>query len=157
MTFISCHSIKRPYKSYADKKFKKGDTFLLPRLQFSIGGCEIVNSTEDSLKATVEFIKAHPEYVFEIDAHTGHRGDPKKNLTVTQCRAEAIKNHLILAGHLHDGSLVAKGFGSKRPLISTKEIEKAKSRASHGTEYLSMKNARIELKILLIKRHVPAP
>jgi len=63
-----------------------------------------------------------------IQGHTDNVGDPKKNLTLSTNRAQAVNNYLILEG-IAPNRLEFKGFGETKPVETNKTEEgRAKNR-----------------------------
>ena len=71
---------------------------------------------------------AHSEYKLNIDGHTDNVGSPEKNITLSQSRAEIVKNYLTTKSV--DGSkLTTTGFGQTKPIADNKTAEgRAKNR-----------------------------
>ena len=54
---------------------------------------------------------------FEIDGHTDNSGDSAHNQTLSQERAEAVKDQLVSMG-VDSGRLTTKGYGDTKPMAS---------------------------------------
>ena len=63
--------------------------------------------------------------IFELQGHTDNRGSEAWNLTLSQQRADAVRNYLISIG-IPDDRLIARGFGMTRP-IDTNETEEGRA------------------------------
>ena len=65
-------------------------------------------------------ISQHPELKkVRIEGHTDNKGDPLRNLKLSQSRAEAVVKYLVGKGIAAD-RLDAAGFGEQRPLADNK-------------------------------------
>jgi len=73
--------------------------------------------------------------VIEISGHTDDVGDDASNLTLSQQRAESVRNYLIKKG-IAANRVVAKGYGETMP-VTTGTSDEARQ-----------KNRRTEVKIL---------
>jgi len=63
-----------------------------------------------------------------VEGHTDNTGDAKKNMVLSQKRAESVREYLINQGVVAD-RLVAEGFGQTKPIADNKTTEgKAKNR-----------------------------
>jgi len=83
--------------------------------------------TITSLDAIKEILKNYPNAKFSIEGHTDNVGSPKVNKKLSLDRANAVRNALIEKG-INPQNLVAKGFGSSKPIASNKT---AKGRAQN--------------------------
>ena len=72
------------------------------------------------------------------------RGDKKKNIILSQNRAIAVKDYLIM-NKIDQNRLIAKGFGSLKPVYNDDEIEKMKF---ENREKAHQANRRTEYKII---------
>jgi outer membrane protein OmpA-like peptidoglycan-associated protein len=77
----------------------------------------------------------HPTMVIEVSAHTDDEGTALGNLAVTQARAEVVRNYL-LSQKVDAKQVVAKGYGSTRPIVE------------HQSAEGSSKNRRIDITVL---------
>ena len=80
------------------------------------------------------FIRQNPTAVLEISGHTDNSGSADANRTLSQRRADAVKNHLLSLGCPAD-NIRAKGYGADKPI------------ADNTTEQGKAKNRRVEFKI----------
>ena len=60
--------------------------------------------------------------MLEIAGYTDNSGDAAANVTLSQARADAVRNVLIQAG-VDPAALVAKGYGSANPIASNDLLE----------------------------------
>jgi outer membrane protein OmpA-like peptidoglycan-associated protein len=57
-----------------------------------------------------------------IEGHTDDKGNDKKNLKLSQGRADAVRDYLVNAGIAGD-RLQSQGFGETRPIADNKTKE----------------------------------
>ena len=101
-------------------------------INFSTGSAEIPDSSKPFLDKAAEVMKTAPAgMTMEIDGHTDNTGDAAANLTLSQQRADAVRNYLIQRG-VPESMLAAKGYGDTKPI------------AGNDTEEGRFRNRRIE-------------
>lgn len=101
-------------------------------INFSTGSAEIPDSSKPFLDKAAEVMKTAPAgMTMEIDGHTDNTGDAAANLTLSQQRADAVRNYLVQRG-VPDSMLAAKGYGDTKPI------------AGNDTEEGRFRNRRIE-------------
>jgi OOP family OmpA-OmpF porin len=104
-------------------------------LEFEIGTSEIKVSSLLSLEELANLLVVKSDYKLSISGYTDDVGNPKKNVKLSQSRAEAVKSFLV-SKDVSIERLTSKGFGSKNPIADNKTAE-GKAR-----------NRRVEFKIL---------
>ncbi len=92
-------------------------------VNFPAGASEVPAGATSLLQDAATQIKAlKPGTVLEIAGYTDNAGDPAANVTLSQQRADAVRNVLIHAG-VDPSMLVAKGYGSANPVASNDLLE----------------------------------
>jgi OOP family OmpA-OmpF porin len=86
---------------------------------------EIIRTSAEALK------QAPAGSVIEIRGHTDNTGDGAANLALSEARAEAVRDALVMSG-VPASMLRATGYGDTKP------------RAPNDTEYGRFQNRRIE-------------
>ncbi|MBQ5550987.1 MAG: OmpA family protein, partial [Bacteroidales bacterium] len=86
------------------------------------------------LARLADFIRQNPTAVLEISGHTDNSGSAEANRTLSQRRADSVKDHLISLG-CPAANIIAKGYGADKPV------------ADNTTEQGKAKNRRVEFKI----------
>jgi outer membrane protein OmpA-like peptidoglycan-associated protein/uncharacterized protein YidB (DUF937 family) len=108
----------------------------LSSINFETGSANITADSQSVMSEDAEAIKAMPAGTkIEIGGHTDNTGDPNFNTTLSQDRANAVKDELVKLG-VNADMLTAKGYGS------TKAI------ADNDTPEGQLKNRRIEFVVL---------
>jgi OmpA-OmpF porin, OOP family len=92
-------------------------------INFETGSAAISAESRDLLAKAAAAMKQLPAgTVIEISGHTDSTGDPAANLTLSQQRAEAVRNTLTNLGVPAD-MLTAKGYGDTMPVASNDTAE----------------------------------
>jgi outer membrane protein OmpA-like peptidoglycan-associated protein len=106
------------------------------KFNFAFASAEVPPEMADFLKRAADKMKRLPPgHVLEIAGYTDSSGNPAKNVTLSQKRAEAVRRALIEEGANAD-TLVAKGYGSADPI------------ASNDTPEGRLRNRRIEFHVV---------
>ena len=107
----------------------------LDKLQFEYARAELDADGMAVLGNVLAALHQHPTMVIEVSAHTDDEGTALGNLAVTQARAEVVRNYL-LSQKVDAKQVVAKGYGSTRPIVE------------HQSAEGSSKNRRIDITVL---------
>lgn len=86
-------------------------------VQFPVGQSTLSDSERRNLDAVADYMKAHPAVSLRIEGHTDNTGPDELNRTLSQERADAVRQYLIQQG-IENSRLVAKGYGPDRPIAS---------------------------------------
>jgi outer membrane protein OmpA-like peptidoglycan-associated protein len=103
-------------------------------ITFATGSAKILRPSFKILDEAVAVMKEFSSLKLAIEGHTDNVGKPAKNQTLSQARAEAVRDYIAGKG-IEAGRIDAKGFGDTQPV---KDNKKAAGRAA---------NRRIEFKI----------
>ncbi|MFN6945781.1 MAG: OmpA family protein [Cytophagaceae bacterium] len=114
-------------------------------LEFEPGSANILPFMEADLDKVVDFMVDHPTFKLKISGHTDSKGNPESNLTLSQKRAESIKEYIVQKGYLERGRIEAKGFGNQKPLVE------------ENTENDRQINRRVEFEIIRPKKTEDLP
>jgi outer membrane protein OmpA-like peptidoglycan-associated protein len=92
-------------------------------INFPAGGSEVPTAATSLLQGVAAQIKhLAPGTVLEIAGYTDNTGDAAANVTLSQQRADAVRDMLIKSG-IDPAMLVAKGYGSANPIASNDLLE----------------------------------
>jgi len=130
------------------RQFKQNRDFTLPRLE---NGAKVIlfnvfyeqyryfltMQTFPELFWSVEYIKKHPNLVFEIGGHTSSPGSSSYNQWLSERRAEGVRDFYVGLG-IPETSLRIRGYGEDFPI------------ATNLTGEGQAQNRRVELKIVEI-------
>jgi outer membrane protein OmpA-like peptidoglycan-associated protein len=89
---------------------------------FANGRDKILPPSFPLLNEVAQALKDNPAVSVSIEGHTDDKGDAKRNLRLSQRRADAVRKYLIEQGIAAE-RLEAKGFGEERPLQDNKTEE----------------------------------
>jgi OmpA-OmpF porin, OOP family len=103
-----------------DKKFT--DAKIVTHINFDVDKSSIKPESMGTLNAIVEILKNNPDLKFEIQGHTDNTGDAAHNLTLSQQRADAVKEQLISMG-IDEDRLESKGLGDIKPMTDNATLE----------------------------------
>ncbi|MEZ4938593.1 MAG: OmpA family protein [Crocinitomicaceae bacterium] len=95
--------------------FEMPQKLTLDNLRFDTGKWSIQSSSFEQLKQLATYLKNNPDINLAIYGYTDNVGDDQSNLTLSEKRAEAVKNYLIQQGVSAD-RLQSQGFGENNPV-----------------------------------------
>ncbi|MEO6055254.1 MAG: OmpA family protein [Gemmatimonadales bacterium] len=88
---------------------------VVPGVAFVPGTARLQGSAYVALDSVADLLRAQPEAVIEIGAHTDNAGTAAENLRITSLQAEAVRDYLVVKGISYQ-RIVARGYGSSVPL-----------------------------------------
>ena len=88
---------------------------LKQKVFFAFGKAKIDPKSYPLLDEIAQALKDHPTFVVRIEGHTDNVGSDKKNLKLSQDRADAVRDYLIKKG-IEPHRLKAIGYGESRPI-----------------------------------------
>jgi outer membrane protein OmpA-like peptidoglycan-associated protein len=95
-------------------------------LEFENGKANILPSMHGDLDKLANFLIDHPYLKLNISGHTDSQGKEEANLLLSQARADAIKAYLIYTFKLDPNRIVARGYGSAKPIVNEESDEHRK-------------------------------
>jgi OmpA-OmpF porin, OOP family len=100
--------------------YKKAEHLVirLKAMQFPVGQSVIVPANYPLLNTVQRAIKAFGNPDVVIEGHTDSTGAETMNQQLSRSRAESVQQYLIHNGVLPASKVIAKGYGSSRPLAS---------------------------------------
>lgn len=98
-----------------DDVVKVGVPIILEGIFFETGKSDITPESELTLQKVLTTLVSYPEIVVEISGHTDITGLYKKNLELSQKRADSVKNWLVKNG-IDPFRIIAKGYGPDKPV-----------------------------------------
>ncbi len=111
-------------------------TIVLQNVNFETGSAVLTGQATKVLDGIAAALKGQPNIRVEIGGHTDSTGSPAFNLTLSQQRAESVRQYLIGKG-IDAGRMTTQGYGETKPLVS------------NSSEAGRAQNRRVEFKILL--------
>lgn len=104
---------KKPKRSLI--RITKRAIVIRRKVHFATNRARIKPNSRQILDSVADALLANKQIgTIEIQGHTDNRGSKQRNLTLSQERAEAVRDYLIKSG-VSAERLIAKGYGSARP------------------------------------------
>ena len=79
-------------------------------------------STKVLINALVD-IKAKPGGLIVVSGHTDNTGNPQQNQTLSQRRAEAVRDWMRDTGDVSESCFAVQGYGASRPIATNETSE----------------------------------
>ncbi len=102
-----------------------GMTYTINNILFSSNSFDLNEKTKSIIKEFSKFLQENPSIQISIQGHTDDQGDATKNMTLSQNRANAVKEYLISLG-IETARLESIGYGSTKPKFSNDSEENRK-------------------------------
>ncbi|MFH2095798.1 MAG: OmpA family protein [Bacteroidota bacterium] len=118
---------------------KKDQVVILNNVFFKKRTTELMAESNPELNRFAEFLKTNKKIFIEISAHTDNKGEPEKDIELTQQRAQAIADYVIGRGVKAD-RITIKGYGQKYPIAFNTDKEERQ------------RNNRVEFKIISLEK-----
>lgn len=98
-------------------RMSKREVKIRRQIQFKSGSAEILEKSNALLTEIADVLLRNPQVeLIEIQGHTDNRGGSKKNLALSQQRAESVIRWLSSAG-VSASRMEPKGYGDAEPLV----------------------------------------
>lgn len=112
----------------AENLLTLGDTVTLNNIHFLTASAELYEASKAGLDRLAEALLRHPSLRLEVGGHTDAVGKDEDNMLLSQRRAKAVYDYLILRGVSAD-RLTYRGYGETRPIATNDSPEgRAKNR-----------------------------
>ncbi len=125
-------------------QLKRAVTTLLKKamtgIQFETGKAVIIKKSYPILDEVAKVFIDNPTYIVEVQGHTDNVGNAEVNMSLSEKRAQAVRDYLIKAGVPAD-RMTAHGYGSTMPIDD------------NSTKAGRAKNRRVEFKITFEEVH----
>ncbi len=116
-----------------NKMFTDGK-YISHGIRFDVNKATLRPEAMGELNAIAKILMANPTLNFEIGGHTDSDGDATANLILSQKRADAVKNQLIILG-ISEKRLTTKGYGATKSVSDNATFEgKANNRRVEFTK-----------------------
>ncbi|MEM0941039.1 MAG: OmpA family protein [Bacteroidota bacterium] len=112
---------------------KKGTKVVLNNIFFETGKAELKQISYVELSKAIDLMKKNPGMKIEVGGHTDSQGEDAANLSLSQRRAQAVVDYMVLAG-IESARLIAKGYGESQP-IADNNTKKGRAK-NRRTEFI---------------------
>lgn len=104
---------------------RDGSTIIvrLKAMKFPTARAELTKDSLETLQKVKDMIAAVPVSKVIVEGHTDNVGTAKRNLALSQSRAETVKQYLVSEESVPANQIEARGLGFQRPLTSNKTAE----------------------------------
>jgi OOP family OmpA-OmpF porin len=101
----------------------RGDEWAVEgKILFDVNKATLKPAAKELLGRVVDFLNKNTQYLVEIQGHTDSTGPQAWNDTLSQMRADSVKEFLVAKG-IAAGRLTAKGYASIEPIASNDTAE----------------------------------
>lgn len=124
----------QPFRLLADlKPIEIGVSYRLNDIYFDFNSYDLLPESMVVLEEFFDFLSDNPTLKVSIEGHTDDIGTDSDNLLLSQKRAKAVYDHLILLG-IQQQRIGYKGYGESRP-IENNQTDKGRAR-NRRTEFV---------------------
>ena len=110
-------------------KGEKGLTLSLEDIKFQADSAELLDSEKMKLEQIAQILEAWPENDILVTGHTALAGTAKVRQELSEQRARAVADYMILLGVRDRFHIFTQGFGATKPVApNTTEEGKARNR-----------------------------
>jgi outer membrane protein OmpA-like peptidoglycan-associated protein len=114
---------EEPAGTIFEETVKNEDRFVLDNLIFDLGKSEVKAEAKSDLNELAAIMKNNPSMKILLEGHTDRRGSSRKNLILSEQRVDSVKEYLVSRG-VRESNIDTKGWGDKKPLIITNDVQK---------------------------------
>ena len=122
--------------SESERQLLERGRIRLENVYFETASANLLPESETSLNEAGAALEKFADLKIEVEGHTDTRGSNRFNQSLSQARAEAVRDYLLRHFNLRAENYAARGYGETRP--ETKE---------RNDEEL-LRNRRVELRVL---------
>jgi outer membrane protein OmpA-like peptidoglycan-associated protein len=110
-------------RSLATKHDERGTVITISGgVLFVTGKADLLPGAKAQLDLVADALKVQAEHHFTVEGYTDSQGTDAINDELSQHRADAVRDYLIVRGVAPD-AITAKGFGSRRAIADNKTVE----------------------------------
>jgi len=97
--------------------------FATQGILFATGSATLRPESTPTLKEIARTLDRYGDLRLRIEGHTDNTGSDDTNRTLSNARAEAVRNHLVQAYGIDDARLEAEGMGPSKPVAANSTPE----------------------------------
>jgi outer membrane protein OmpA-like peptidoglycan-associated protein len=86
-------------------------------IEFEKNSAKLRPDMYSDLDKVVDFLLDYPEFKLKISGHTDSSGDELRNKSLSQERADAIRDYIIILHPIEEDRVVAEGYGNSLPVV----------------------------------------
>lgn len=126
---IAAEEIPTPPPAKVELQQDLNEVISLENIEFDNGKATIKPTSNDLIEKAAAALTKGATAQIQIEGHTDNTGNAAKNQTLSEKRAQSVKDALIAKGVPNPDRLSAKGFGSSKPIADNNTAEgRAKNR-----------------------------
>ena len=116
-------AVKEPYTLDVPlSPLTAGSTIALRNIFFNTASYELLPASNVELDKLTRLLKGNPQLRIELGGHTDDVGQDDANLKLSQQRADAVREYLIVQG-IDASRITAKGYGETKPVAANDTVE----------------------------------
>lgn len=123
-------------KNMEVKKITVGEPYTINDILYGTASEELSERAKFILKQFARFLKENEEFTILIQGHTDNEGVPANNLSLSERRAQGVRDFLIQNG-IDKSRLTAKGYGQTLPKFPNTNTEN--KRKNRRTDFVIQK------------------
>ncbi|MGJ3235479.1 OmpA family protein [Marivirga sp.] len=92
-------------------------------IEFEENSAKLRPDMYSDLDKVVDFLLDYPEFKLKISGHTDSSGDELRNKSLSQERADAIRDYIIILHPIEEERVVAEGYGNSQPVVEDEKTD----------------------------------
>lgn len=92
-------------------------------IEFEENSAKLRPDMYSDLDKVVDFLLDYPEFKLKISGHTDSSGDELRNKSLSQERADAIRDYIIILHPIEEDRVVAEGYGNNKPVVENEKTD----------------------------------
>jgi outer membrane protein OmpA-like peptidoglycan-associated protein len=99
------------------EQFKIGTSIVLRNVFFDVNKATLRQESESELERLTEILKQNPTLKIQISGHTDSDGSDESNMKLSDARAHAVVEYLVMKKGINKDRLTWKGYGETKPVV----------------------------------------
>lgn len=92
-------------------------------IEFEENSAKLRPDMYSDLDKVVDFLLDYPEFKLKISGHTDSSGDELRNKSLSQERADAIRDYIVILHPIDEDRVVAEGYGNNKPVVEDEKTD----------------------------------